>query len=217
MLKKTFALVLIAGLIAAPAFAQRRERRERQERAERVPVNYGSNIIRLAPISVMDIGVGFGLSYEKIFGKEQMVGLVLPVSLMLDDTGYDPGNSGNSGNTHYNTYFYFNPGLKIYPFGQRKVTYAVGPSLLLGYGGGKEWRFDGTYYEEVEKTKLRLGMMVNNYVNFQITPSFNLGMELGLGVRYYDRTTYDMLQGDITYHEEINVTGQFSMTLGYRF
>lgn len=251
MLAKVATITMFATLAITSSFAQRRDfrrekaelaREEREEkrrlredrddddgeRRERPHINYGTNIVRLSPLTVMDIGVGFGLSYEKIFGQDGLVGLVLPVYLMLEDrTGNGPFSSYNynyyydDGDTRYNTYVYFNPGLKIYPFGQRKVTYAVGPSLMLGYGGGKQWRYDPSYVyqESVDVTKLRLGVMVNNYINFQLTKGFNLGLEGGIGVRYIDRETYDSptLFHDVTYTNGINVTGNFSLTLGYRF
>lgn len=232
---KLVTLTLITTLAATSVFAQRRDFRKeraelaRQEREEKrrlreehprlAAADYGSNILRIYPITAMDVGVGFGLSYERIFGAEKMVGLVLPVHLMLEDEGsFDPFFSGGNGD-RYNTYVYFTPGLKIYPFGQRKVTYAVGPNLLLGYGGGEQWRYNYNGVSEwTNVSKLRIGLMVNNYVNFQIARSFNLGLEAGLGVRYIDRETYDSPStGRNSYSNGINVTGQFSLTLGYRF
>src|SRR4051812_43740298 len=100
MIRKFVTLTLLATLTLNFAFAQgrdyRRERAElarqekeekRQMRSERMSapsVDYGTNILRLSPITAMDIGVGFGISYEKIFGNDQMVGLILPVYLMLE-------------------------------------------------------------------------------------------------------------------------------------
>jgi hypothetical protein len=235
MLKKIVALSLLATITINAAFAQNRDyRRERAELArqekeerrqmrserQRVDVNYGTNILRISPITVMDLGVGFGLSYEKIFGTDQMVGLVLPVYMLLNDNNnYDPFMGSSDMNSNH-TYFYFNPGLKIYPFGQRRVTYAVGPSLLFGTGGGTEWRYNNNTNtnEQTDITKLRMGMLVNNYVNFQITKGFNLGIELGLGALYIDRETIDRPNvPSHTYNNGINVTGAFSLTLGYRF
>lgn len=234
MLRKTVMITLFATVAATAAFAQRnfrkekadlaREEREerrrmRSERPERGRMDYGANILRISPITAMDVGVGFGLSYERILDRQQMIGLVLPFHLLLENDG-DTFFNGNNGSDNTRAYFYFTPGLKIYPFGQRRVTYAVGPSLMLGYGGGKEWRYDGMNYGSVDMTKFRLGMLVNNYVNFQIGPSFNLGLELGLGVRYLDRETTEYNfppYNTYTVNNGLEATGQFSMTLGFRF
>jgi len=180
--------------------------------------SYGSNILRLAPISVTDMGVGFGLSYEKILGKEQKVGIIFPFALLLEEGYYyDPMNNYNG--KRYNSYFNFQPGVKIYPFGQRKVTYAVGPSLSFTYGGGSEWEssWDPGFSRQIDFTRFRIGMLVNNYVNFQITQSFNLGLEAGLGMAYYDMTRRNDGISTSTYNEGFNVIGQFAMTIGYRF
>jgi hypothetical protein len=237
MLKRIVALTLLTTFTLNAAFAQNRDyRRERAElarqekeekkkmRSERPNIDYGTNIIRISPITAMDLGVGFGLSYEKIFGTDKMVGLVLPAYLLLNDGNNEPFLSSNSNTYDTKTYFYFNPGVKIYPFGQRRVTYAVGPSLLLGYGGGSEWSsyYDplsgNTISESTDVSKLRMGMLVNNYVNFQITKGFNLGIEVGLGALYIDRETVERPNSlSETINHGIGVTGSFSLTLGYRF
>jgi hypothetical protein len=210
----------------------RREERARQEREDRIAEkeerkmrslkessNYGSNFIRLAPFRVLDIGgIGFGLEYERLFGHENMLGIVLPFTVMLEEE-YNSWNAVDN-NIRYNPSFYFNPGLKIYPFGQRKVTYAVGPSLMFGYGKSDEWTWVSSdpwgstgYYTEVEKSRFNFGMIVMNYVNFQITPSFSLGFDAGLGIRYLSHQK----KAGYTYNNGIEPTGQVSLTLGFRF
>jgi hypothetical protein len=219
MLNKISTVVLVVLFAATSVFGQRN-----QDRGENHAIRYGSDILRLAPITAMDIGVGFGLSYEKILGKEQMIGLVFPVSLILQSKNNNYVGA-NGSDIRYNKFVYFTPGVKIYPFGQRRVTYAVGPNLLLGYGGGKEAVYDYSgniaypALREVEVTRLRLGMLINNYVNFQITPTFNLGLEGGLGMRYYDKESYSgsIYTYNNNYNNGFDITGQFSLTLGLRF
>lgn len=208
MIKKIAAITMMGMMTVGAAQAQSKER----------PA-YGTNILRLAPISVSDIGIGFGLSYEKIIGAEQKIGIILPLSMLLEDGNYYYDPMANYEGPRYKAYFNFQPGLKIYPFGQRKVTYAVGPSLSFTYGGGKEWEnaWDPVISRQVDVTKTRIGMLINNYVNFQITESFNLGLEAGLGMRYYDAVVRDYGTHSSRYNDGFNVMGQFSMTIGYRF
>lgn len=206
-MKKILTICIAATLACSPAFAQKVNHNK---------FNYNSNILRFAPIAIIDIGPGFGISYEKIFG-EGSVGIIIPVHLLIENT--DNWNSGSS-EQQYNSYVYFTPGLKVYPFGQRRVTYGVGPSLMVGYGGGQEWRTVNDPWsssELTEKTVFRLGFLVNNYINFQLTQSFNLGLEAGLGMKYIDRVTYKSARIDITERKGFDVTGQFQLTLGYRF
>ncbi|WP_118950578.1 hypothetical protein [Taibaiella helva] len=236
MLKKICSVAFLAFLATTSVTAQQRRdfrkerqelareereerRRMRDERTERPAIAYGTNILRLAPLTIMDVGVGFGLSYEKILDKHQMIGLILPAHFLISNSNDDffSGSNGYMSNTQ--TYFYFTPGLKVYPFGQRRVTYAVGPSLMLGYGGGQDYQYDYRtgYTTNVDVRRFRLGMLVNNYVNFQLGPSFNLGLELGLGVRYLDRERVEFSSYTRTDNKDLDATGQFSLTLGYRF
>jgi hypothetical protein len=222
MLRKIAVLTSIIALTFQSLSAQerdfRKERAElaRQEREQKrqmhqQPVaDYGTNILSLAPFAVLDIGVGVGMSYEKIFGADQNLGLILPVYILFDDFENDPYYSNNNSGS----YFYFAPGLKVYPFGQRKTTYAIGPNLFVGGGTGKETQYDmfGNMYTQ-DISKFRLGILINNYLNFQFTKNFNLGLQGGLGVRYIDRETYN----GYTDSRGMAVTGQFSITLGYRF
>jgi hypothetical protein len=214
MFKKITALSLLAFLACSTAFAQAKEQRHPE---------YGPNIIRFAPLAVLDIGVGVGFSYERFLGKDKMVGVVLPFYLILQNKEDLYGGYPNQ-DQNYNTYGYFAPGIKIYPFGQRRVTYAIGPNLMLGYGGGKQWSYTNdihgnTYPSSSYTTTIfRLGILVNNYINFQITPNFNLGLTGGLGIRYIDhqKKEYEM-GGSATVNNGFDVTGQFALTLGYRF
>lgn len=233
MLRKIAVLTSLATISLNTLFAQERDyRKERAElarqekeakrkhRGEQDKINYGTNILSVSPFSVLDIGIGFGLSYEKIIGPEQNVGIILPVHLLFDvENNYDYGYA-YANNEYNNAYFYFTPGLKIYPFGQRKVTYAVGPNLMFGAGGGKEWRYNNSTSatEQFDVTKIRVGMLVNNYLNVNFTKGFNMSVQAGLGVRYIDRETassYGM--NEQTTNRGMNVTGQFTLSLGYRF
>lgn len=180
---------------------------------------FGDNILRLNPIMVLDIGVGPGISYERMISADKKVSIILPFSLLLQDEGYYTNNNG----TKYTTYFYFTPGLKLYPFGQRTVTYAVGPNLMLGYGGGDvqssvyDPALGSTKYYQIRKQVFRLGILVNNYVNSQIMPSLSLGLTAGLGARYidYEKQTFSGKTKQL--NRPIDITGQFAFSLGYRF
>lgn len=229
MSQKTLLFLSFLTFAASGTFAQRRNfkmerarlaEEEREAKTGRKDIVYGANILRVTPITVMDIGAGFGLSYEHLFGREQMVGITLPVSLILEDRGNGYFSSGNNGNpSPTETYLYFTPGLKIYPFGQRKITYALGPSLMLGYGGGKEWRYGNATGKPVDVRRTRFAVIANNYVNFNFTKSFSLGLEAGAGIRYMDRERLSV--PDIYNRKNLSngmgVTGQVSLTIGFRF
>ncbi len=166
----------------------------------------------------MEYGAGIGLSYEKIFGADKNLGLVFPFSIVLEGNN-GPGYKYNTG-SDVNASFYFMPGLKVYPFGQRRLAYAVGPTFMIGYGMTRNttW-YTGFQVEGAKMSWLRMGGMITNYLNYQVTRSFNLGLEMGLGVRYLDRQTYtEPGQRDpLHLNNSVKPTGRFALTLGLRF
>lgn len=221
-MRNRFAIAALLIGVASSAFSQDR----RGTAAPITEQEYGANVLRIAPVTAMDVGLGFGVGYERLLGSAQMIGLVFPVSILLENKNTtNPVSNSDHFNSPYNTYVYFTPGIKIYPFGQRKVTYAVGPSMMLGYGGGNEWQYRTDLYgveylDAVKVTKWRLGLLVNNYVNFQFSKHFNLGLDGGLGIRYLDKVSYTgsrYYAGNGDFNNGVDITGQFSLSLGYRF
>jgi hypothetical protein len=177
---------------------------------------FGRNMINFSPFKVLDSGPGIGVNYERIVGTKRLFGITLPLSVTFPDNYIFSSSSGSPNRSM----FYFSPGLKIYPFGQRKVTYAVGPNLFTSFGKVRNYvsTYDpvrNTYVgEETTRNNFRFGVLVNNYVNFQITPQFQIGLHAGLGSRYIDRETVNV----VDYHfNRVQVTGEFNFNLGFRF
>lgn len=186
--------------------------------------NAQNNIVRFNLLTAMDIGLGPGISYERIFPNNEKIGFILPMNLLLDEKG-----SEFNGGSQYYRYFYLSPGIKFYPFGQKRVTYAFGPNLMFGLGGGNGIvndysypypTYPGSYDIPIKKTVFRFGVLFNNYVNFQITKEINIGMTAGLGIRYYDKEVFvKSSNSDILYNisNPYSLTGQFTVSMGYRF
>lgn len=177
----------------------------------------GRNKVDFSAFKALDSGPGFGISYERILDKNGYFGLLLPFTLTISDSYYFPIGSETSNNEEM---YYFSPGLKVYPFGQKRVTYAVGPTLYAG--AGKRWHNYTDYNpttqvytsREEERERFRMGMIVNNYVNFQITKHFQIGLNAGLGPRYIDREKFQ----STTYKTRgMEITGEFNFNLGFRF
>jgi hypothetical protein len=174
---------------------------------------YGKNLIMISPFKALDSGPGLGASFERLLGP--YVGVILPVSFMFNEQ-----YSYNTGGSHrdYNTNVYVSPGVKFYPFGQRKVTYAVGPNVMLGFTKDTDAKYiydptGGPSTTILTPVKhFRLGLLVNNYLNFQITSKINLGINGGLGVRYFDKTN-----PSIGYSDGMQLTGEFAFNFGFRF
>lgn len=170
--------------------------------------DYGNNIIRLSPFAAYDVGLGLNLSYERHLDKKQQLSLILPVNFL-----FNPNYNSNNG--EQNMYYAFTPGLKFYPSGQKKVTYSIGPSLFLLTGKTSEWIYTGWNEELITKERFTLGLLVNNYLNFNISKNFMFGMEAGLGLKYVDKET--IVKNNTVENKGVNALGQFSLTFGVRF
>ncbi len=183
---------------------------------------YGKNILSLSPIHMTNISpIGFGMSYERVLDKKNIVSFYLPVAYSFRDESY---------NYYSNPYYYRNdrkmvwayPGVKIYPTGSDGVVrYGVGPSLAIGGGGFKytETTYDPftgqQQYHEVEDNIFALGLIVNNSLNIQPTPKLHLGLEMGIGVPYY---TNERRAGNYYYNVLRDAPlVQFNLQFGYRF
>lgn len=193
-----------------------REPVKKEEPAKRsYGTDYGRNILTISPFKALDSGPGLGFSYERLIGENQYVGIILPVAFIFQE--YNVYSSSIDLSNHYYTNFYVSPGLKIYPFGQRKVTYAVGPNVMLGFNKDRDSQYVPTgtsgYYNSTERNSFRLGLIINNYLNFQITPRINLGLNGGLGMRYLDKRTSSYR----SYNDGMQVTGEFAFNFGFRF
>lgn len=216
MIGKIGTFTLITTMVTTCSFARNSNRQEQEHYPEKEKVDFGTNSITVSPFMAMDYGVGVGLSYEKILGAKGYLGLILPFSLMLDGNN-SPGYRYNA--SGLNPSFYFTPGLKIYPFGQSRLTYAFGPSFMLNYGRCNSAWYTNFPVEGAKVSWLRMGALINNYLNFQVTRSISLGLEMGLGVRFIDRQTYTepTLPDPVKMEGKVKPTGRFALTIGFRF
>lgn len=199
-----------------------REKGRPENRRKNRGLNYGDNIIALAPLQVSEDGVGIGLSYERVLDKKGIVSFYFPIVWTFTGDGED--NYGrNYGATDDLQNVYFMPGLKIYPTGSKGlVKYSIGPSLLFAVGEAYRYydyygpyysstsSYYGPYYPYMSKsTRFTFGMMINNTLNVNPTEHLYLGLELGLGVSYIhtiDNIRYDPIG-----------LAQFGFKVGYRF
>ncbi|WP_129020148.1 hypothetical protein [Edaphocola flava] len=194
MFKKLLSALLVLVMATGAATAQQN--------------NYGPNIIRIMPLTAFNGGVGLGASYERILDKDGKIGLNIPFSLGFRNNG--------DYNNDMNATFMVNPGIKFYPGGQRKVTYALGASLFASFGTNNGYRYDiNQSYQYVNANTLQAGIMVNNYLQFNLSPKVNIGLELGVGPAYIDQERD--VTNHITYNNGLNVMGQFSFHIGFRF
>lgn len=137
------------------------------------------NTISVAPYQITDESLlGIGIQFERFLNRREKVSFYLPAAV-----SFCKDNHGQK-----STYTYLYPGFKIYPWGNRPLSYSIGPSL--GFGFGKKYSYsdilwNGAANKEVtEYNTFISGIMVNNGVNVR-TGRFYAGAELGIGVICY--------------------------------
>lgn len=187
------ALLLLSGIV--PAFSQDE-----------------TNAIRFSPVGVNEIGTTVGISYEKYLAKNSRLSLIFPLDVVFRQHERYWGRD----NVSSPAYFYFTPGFKFYPAsGERPVKYAIGSNLVLGSGdryyfNNTTYDPDGRWQDNYERANnTRIGVMVTNYVNFDISRKFTMGINLGFGLLYVDKSTFKP--------NDIGGTVQLSTNFGFKF
>lgn len=141
------------------------------------------NTIGLNTIQLVNSHIGFGVYYERSLSDNGKFSLVLPVSVAWES--YANSNEFQAPNTVY-TSVAFNPGLKFYPFGNRKFfSYATGLSAFSQMG--RSSKIYGNLSTQPVNGPLRdydfytAGIYINNYLNFKINKHLSFGFEIGIG------------------------------------
>lgn len=178
--------------------------------------NLGKDIVSVSPIFTTENGVGAAVSYEHVLDKAGIVSYILPVGVTYNPDTHDESVKGK----HQDMMYYFTPGIKFYPTGDKgSLKYAVGPALALGVGekttgGDYAYTWNGTqyisYYQPYNtQTKVMLGIVVNNSLNINPSPHMYIGLDFGFGFTYINQ-----LNGS-----NFGVSGivQSGFKLGYRF
>ncbi|HTB51978.1 MAG TPA: hypothetical protein VK718_04315 [Ferruginibacter sp.] len=198
---------------------------------------FGKNILSFAFIQVSEItGMntgstdnafpGIGIHYEHMLNDAGTWSFYLPATLSF----YNISNGDDYYDYSTHAFFYMYPGVKFYPLGsKRRISYSVGPSLAIGFG--RRYFAEGQYsftdstdvysYATASKPVLKLGLMINNGLNFMLGKHLYLGAELGLGVTFYNNDYNEDHSFDYNVSNNKNHAGtpivQFNAKFGYRF
>ena len=168
--------------------------------AQETPIPVRNNIISMSPLQISDRGLGIAVSYERYLDKKKgLVSFYCPISIAFE----------GSGDAEYNTY-YFMPGLKIYPTGNKGVVkYAVGPNIVLMSDRTNTNEYDnaGGYWRYGTEDRIALGMLINNSLNINPSDRLHMALEFGLGFSYFSSYEYDNTLPFV----------QLGFQIGYRF
>lgn len=161
-----------------------------------VPFDFNRNIISF---HIFDLVLyrDFVFSYEYIF-KSGLYGLRIPVAFGYSEYG--------EGSRDYLNKFYSGIGLNVYPTGQHVVSYFLGPEIDVGIG---DENTNYSYSSDEAEQFIYWRLTVNNGININPSPRFNVSTMLGLGIRYAEL--------DDQYESGLETTAYFTISLGYRF
>lgn len=182
---------------------------------------YGPNILRVNPIGFVTPGAGsgddptssFGLSYERILGKEEQFSIYLPVYIGIKRSNKTSFNNWMDDARITNYSVFVNPGIKFYPFGHRIRSYAVGPSLFAISGNDDYYFRSNGSGRRVDKQYRTAGVLLNHFITINITSKFNLGIELSSGLSLWNRNIHD----GKTYNPGTTFVIALGIQAGYRF
>lgn len=174
---------------------------------------YPRNNLRFIPAATFNLhnftnDYSVGISYERAI--DNRFSWSLPVyfgARQVNESWY-------SGPITYKNVFKINPGITFYPFGQRRLTYGMGLSVLYMRGLIKE----DLVYDNGRYRLNQFGFMVNNSLTCNITNRINLNIGIGFGPSLLNQYK------DIKYHNINNNNKGDILSLycvqagvGYRF
>ncbi len=143
----------------------------------------------------------FAFSYEHI-SKNGKMSFYIPLSI-----GYGDSN----GPKNYKDFGFTGFGIRLFPTGQHRVTYFLGPEIQFGIGEDYVNDYDPSGYYNYSKTKqFYYGRFhINNGISYSPVLNFKLSALFGLGIRYYDlKDSYDSGMQSSAY---------FTISMGYTF
>ncbi|MES2629058.1 MAG: hypothetical protein V4616_08835 [Bacteroidota bacterium] len=156
---------------------------------------YGFNVISFDFLSILFNEVGF--SYERILNSG-FIGIKVPLIIGMNSTA-------NTSVRQYPNVFQSGIDLNLYPAGQGRARYFIGPAFRFGQN---ENRYYDYYTTDSRNTYSTIAFQVNNGVMFQPAKHFNISLLFGVGLRKMnvisgsgrDRSdNYAVIQANLSY------------------
>lgn len=188
-------------------------------------IDWGNNIMSLAPINIGDEGFGVGIAYERSLDENGYISFYLPVNMVFGAPN-DANRFSSSGvsYTRSRSIVQIMPGIKFYPTGNKgKVRYAVGPQLSYETGTKTEEQTNpiidpnnpNSYWQIGDAKVQKFGIMVNNSLNMSPNGKIYIGLDLGLGLTYINKME-NLFTGQMR-EQGTRQLAQFNFRIGYRF
>lgn len=173
------------------------------------------NELEIVPITISDMGVGLGLSWERFLS--QNVSIVLP--FFYSTQKKESGQAMDLSNTRFNDFFAVAPGLKFYPNGRKRLSYAIGPNVQFEYGTGTDRYLHSdptseSVVTEVTFRRYRWSLLISNYFEFQISKRASIGLVGAFGLLCHDKSSFKSSFPSVPESKGIDLTGRLSVVFG---
>lgn len=191
-----------------------------------------SSIVLMPIVANSGLGPGFGLSYEQFLGAKRSLRLVVPVAVLFQNPDVDkvyPYTASKQYRVAYLKYFSFSPGIDFTVTDpEKRVSYGFGPNLLFAFSDAKLEQLDQFdvngvlrgFYNNIRKKTLRMGILLNNYLQMQMGRHFCFNISVGFGFWAYDRERIFSLKDESVLMDQRyppEATLQATAGIGYRF
>lgn len=167
-------------------------------------VNAKKNIIAVNVLNILNNNVHIG--YERIIGTGYL-GVKLSVNYNLID------KSAENNPLKYQRDFTTGLDFNIYPAGQGRVKYFLGPSVRVGIVSNSVVETHGTNKEDV--TYDYWGVFFTNGLVVQPTQHLYTSVQVALGVENFSAQTSNLITGPVLSTEQLG--GFVAVNVGYRF
>lgn len=144
---------------------------------------FGRNNISIMLSDVVLKRVSF--EYEHIFGDEGNMSINVPLSVAIGEANDVYGDQLN---------WWGGLGMKLYPTGQGKIRYFVGPEVrVISAKEDRIYYYDG-YNKNVEEEYIHTAFLLNNGFIYEPAENFIFSVNLGIGFISRDQKTGDGIQ-----------------------
>lgn len=184
-------LILSFVVLMAIPFLQAQEAPVKPQKPE-----FGKNNVSLFLSDIVLKRVSF--EYEHIFGEKGNVSINVPVSVSIDEVQDIYGDY---------VYWWVGVGMKLYPTGQGKIRYFLGPEIRIISAKNTYTYYYDNFAMESEETYLNTAFLLNNGVIFEPAEHFIFSINLGLG----------FMSRGVPGGYEIEVMATPSVRMGFRF
>jgi len=175
-MKKLFILSMALMLMLPTLKAQ-------DDELEIEEIEFGKNNISLFLSDVVLTRLSF--EYEHIFGDQGNMSINIPVSVALSEVDDVYGDVVK---------WWAGIGMKLYPTGQGKIRYFVGPEMRIISASDTFYDYHENYNKETTEDMIHTAFLLNNGFIYEPAEHFIFSVNLGVGLISRDQKSNDGIE-----------------------